>query len=93
MGLPAGESGPLLVNALPKHLQGIVLRDIRGRRVGVRGLPVPERRRAADGWAAALWGAGWFMLPNPAYGPSLQGGIDDIFPADKRWTEDTKDSE
>jgi predicted secreted acid phosphatase len=58
-----------------------------------RGLPVPERRRAAaSGWAAPLWGAGWFMLPNPAYGPSLQGGIDDIFPADKRWTDQTKDT-
>ena len=52
----------------------------------VRGLPVPERRRAAgSGWAAQLWGEGWFMLPNPVYGPSLQGGIDDIFPTDKRW--------
>jgi predicted secreted acid phosphatase len=51
-----------------------------------RGLPVPERRQAAGrGWAAQLWGNGWFMLPNPAYGPSLQGGIDDIFPLDKRW--------
>jgi len=59
----------------------------------VRGLPVPERRRAASGeWAARLWGNGWFMLPNPAYGPSLQGGIDDIFPADKRWTDETKDT-
>ena len=56
-----------------------------------RGLPVPERRQAAGrGWAAQLWGNGWFMLPNPAYGPSLQGGIDDIFPADKRWTDDTE---
>lgn len=52
----------------------------------VRGLPVPERRQAAGrGWAAQLWGQGWFMLPNPAYGPSLAGGIDDIFPTDKRW--------
>jgi len=60
----------------------------------VRGLPVPERRRAATGgWAARLWGAGWFMLPNPAYGSSLQGGIDDIFPADKRWDDETKDTD
>jgi len=51
-----------------------------------RGLPVPERRQAASrGWAAQMWGNGWFMLPNPAYGPSLAGGIDDIFPTDKRW--------
>jgi predicted secreted acid phosphatase len=58
-----------------------------------RGLPVAERRQAASrGWAAQLWGNGWFMLPNPAYGPSLQGGIDDIFPTDKRW-EDTGSAE
>ena len=59
----------------------------------VRGLPVPERRQAATSeWVARLWGAGWFMLPNPAYGPSLQGGIDDIFPGDKRWDDPDKDS-
>jgi predicted secreted acid phosphatase len=56
------------------------------------GLPAPERRQAATrGWAAQLWGNGWFMLPNPAYGPSLQGGIDDIFPADKRWDDPEKE--
>lgn len=54
----------------------------------VRGLPVAERRRAAvSGWAAGLWGNGWFMLPNPAYGPALRGTLDEIFPADKRWTD------
>jgi 5'-nucleotidase (lipoprotein e(P4) family) len=53
-----------------------------------RGLPVPERRQAAiRGWAAQLWGNGWFMMPNPVYGPSLQGGIDDIFPAERRWAD------
>jgi 5'-nucleotidase (lipoprotein e(P4) family) len=34
---------------------------------------------------AANWGAGWFVLPNPVYGAGLKGGLDDIFPADKRW--------
>lgn len=54
----------------------------------VRGLPVGERRAAATGdWATRLWGDGWFMLPNPAYGPSLRGTFDEIFPADKRWTD------
>lgn len=54
----------------------------------VRGLPVAARREAAvRGWAAQLWGQGWFMLPNPAYGPSLRGALDEIFPADKRWTD------
>ena len=40
-----------------------------------RGLPVPERRQAASrGWAAQMWGNGWFMLPNPAYGPACKAG-------------------
>jgi len=34
---------------------------------------------------ANLWGAGWFVMPNPVYGSALQGGPDDIFPKDKRW--------
>ncbi len=44
-------------------------------------------RRAATGkpGIAGLWGHGWFVLPNPVYGSALVGGIDDIFPADKRW--------
>jgi predicted secreted acid phosphatase len=51
-----------------------------------RDLTVPARREAASrGWAAQLWGNGWFMLPNPVYGPSLRGGIDDIYPAHMRW--------
>lgn len=33
----------------------------------------------------SLWGNGWFVLPNPVYGSALQGGADDIFPADKQW--------
>ncbi len=44
-------------------------------------------RRAATLAApvASKWGAGWFVLPNPVYGNGLKGGIDDAFPADKRW--------
>jgi 5'-nucleotidase (lipoprotein e(P4) family) len=47
----------------------------------------PAERRAAtlDGPIAALWGQGWFVLPNPVYGSGLKGGFDDVFPADKRW--------
>nr|WP_295374560.1 HAD family acid phosphatase [uncultured Sphingosinicella sp.] len=54
----------------------------------VRTLPVQERRRAA-GTApfAPLWGSGWFMLPNPVYGPGLRGSFDEVFPADKRWSD------
>lgn len=51
-------------------------------------LPVAERRAiAVHGSAAGLWGKGWFLLPNPVYGTALEGGIDDVFPADKRWAD------
>lgn len=53
-----------------------------------RVLSVPARRRfAASGIMAAKWGAGWFMLSNPVYGPSIRGGFDDVFPVDKRWSD------
>jgi len=51
-----------------------------------KDLSVAQRRQAAaSGWAAQLWGNGWFVLPNPVYGSSLKGDIDDIFPVAKRW--------
>ena len=57
-----------------------------------KGLSVAERRQAATrGWVAQMWGNGWWVLPNPVYGSGLQGGLDEIFPADKRWT-DPKDA-
>jgi predicted secreted acid phosphatase len=57
-----------------------------------KGLSVAQRREAASrGWVAQMWGAGWWVLPNPVYGQGLQGRLDEIFPADKRWT-DTKDA-
>lgn len=51
-------------------------------------IAVPGQRRdaALAGPIASKWGAGWFVLPNPVYGPGMKGGFDDIFPADKRWT-------
>ena len=53
-----------------------------------KGLSVTERRQAATrGWVAQMWGNGWWVLPNPVYGSGLQGGLDEIFPADKRWTD------
>ncbi len=49
---------------------------------------VAERRAAAaSGPIAALWGRGWFLLPNPVYGSALKGGFDDVFPSDKRWSD------
>ena len=55
----------------------------------------PAARRAATLAApiARLWGNGWFVLPNPTYGTALKGGVDDVFPADKRWTPDSQGAE
>lgn len=48
----------------------------------------PVERRAATLAApiAAKFGAGWFVMPNPAYGTALKGTLDEIFPPDKRWS-------
>ncbi|HET7708637.1 MAG TPA: HAD family acid phosphatase [Sphingomicrobium sp.] len=54
----------------------------------VRGLPVQQRRALAErGPIASLWGNGWFLLSNPAYGPGLRGRIDEIYPPEVRWTD------
>ena len=53
-----------------------------------RTLSVPNRRRYATSPPfSALWGQGWFMLSNPVYGPSIRGNLEEVFPADKRWTD------
>ncbi|MFV1919817.1 HAD family acid phosphatase [Sphingomonas sp. MJ1 (PH-R8)] len=49
--------------------------------------PAQRRGAAAGVQVAPLWGAGWFMLPNPVYGTGLKGGIADVFPANRRWTD------
>jgi 5'-nucleotidase (lipoprotein e(P4) family) len=51
-------------------------------------MPVAARRQLAiHSSAGGLWGKGWFVLPNPVYGTALKGNVNDIFPADKRWTD------
>ena len=51
-------------------------------------MPVAQRRQlAVHSSAGGLWGKGWFVLPNPLYGTALKGGVDEVFPADKRWTD------
>jgi 5'-nucleotidase (lipoprotein e(P4) family) len=53
-----------------------------------RTLAVAERRRLATSPPfSALWGQGWFILSNPVYGSGLRGGFDDVFPADRRWSD------
>lgn len=50
--------------------------------------PVLSRRNSVGGTLLApLWGAGWFMLPNPVYGTGLKGGLDEIFPPDSHWAD------
>lgn len=45
-----------------------------------------ERRTSTEeGTIAAMWGKGWFMIPNSVYGPALKGGFDEVFPVGRRW--------
>jgi 5'-nucleotidase (lipoprotein e(P4) family) len=46
-----------------------------------------RRQLAVHSSAGGLWGKGWFILPNTVYGTALKGGFDDVFPADKRWSD------
>lgn len=52
----------------------------------VKDLPAARRMALATGPAAsALWDKGWFLFPNPVYGPWEKLGWDDAFPSDKQW--------
>ena len=46
-----------------------------------------RRNMTSESLLAPLWGAGWFVLPNPVYGSALHGGLDDVFPKDKQWAD------
>ena len=49
-------------------------------------LSVQERRAlVARGEYAQLWGNGWFVIPNSAYGAWQKGTINDVFPPEARW--------
>ena len=51
------------------------------------GVGVAARRAAATAEPLArMWGHGWFVLPNPVYGTGIHGTIDEVFPANRRWT-------
>lgn len=52
------------------------------------GATPPQRRALVAGAGIRTkWGHGWFILPNPVYGTALKGGMDEVFPADRRWTD------
>lgn len=44
-----------------------------------------RRERSSRGEIAQLWGNGWFMIPNAAYGAWQRGTIGEVFPPDLRW--------
>ncbi|WP_411340750.1 HAD family acid phosphatase [Sphingopyxis sp. J-6] len=49
-------------------------------------LPAAQRMALATGPAAtALWDKGWFLFPNPVYGPWQTLGQDDVFSTDSEW--------
>lgn len=51
-----------------------------------RDLPAATRKALATGPAAtALWDRGWFLFPNPVYGPWEALGWDETFPSDTKW--------
>lgn len=51
-----------------------------------KALPAASRTALATGPAAsALWDNGWFLLPNPVYGPWDNLGWDDVFSTDSEW--------
>jgi 5'-nucleotidase (lipoprotein e(P4) family) len=52
----------------------------------VKDLPAAQRMALATSTgASALWDKGWFLFPNPVYGPWEKLGWDDAFPSDKNW--------
>ena len=51
-----------------------------------RDLPAAQRMAlATSAGATALWDKGWFLFPNPVYGPWEKLGWGDAFPSDKQW--------
>ena len=55
--------------------------------------PLERRELAARGDLAQLWGNGWFVLPNPVYGYSLKGTVEQVFPEGTRWSPETAPSD
>lgn len=51
-----------------------------------KDLPTAQRMAlATSAGATALWDKGWFLFPNPVYGPWEKLGWGDAFPSDKQW--------
>ncbi len=51
-----------------------------------KALTPPERKALTAAPAFdQMWGNGWFILPNPVYGPSITGTMEEVFPASTDW--------
>ncbi|MEZ5953181.1 MAG: HAD family acid phosphatase [Hyphomonas sp.] len=51
-----------------------------------KSLTPPARKALTNAPAFdQMWGNGWFILPNPLYGPSIAGTMDDVFPPETDW--------
>ena len=53
--------------------------------------PADRKQLTASPAFDEMWGKGWFLLPNPLYGPSIDGTMDEIFPPETFWEPGTKD--
>ena len=51
------------------------------------GSPAQRRAAAQAPALASMFGRVWFVLPNPVYGTAIKGGFDEVFRADKRWSD------
>lgn len=51
-----------------------------------KALSIKARKEMATNPAISFkWGQGWFLFPNPVYGPSIRGGADEIYPEGSKW--------
>lgn len=46
---------------------------------------VARKAMATDPAISFKWGQGWFLFPNPVYGPSIRGTADEIYPEGSKW--------
>ncbi len=51
-----------------------------------------RRAMVARGAYAQLWGNGWFLVPNPAYGAWQKGTVGEVFPPETRWKPEPGDA-
>lgn len=58
----------------------------------VKTLTPPQRKAlAAEPAFDGMWGKGWFILPNPVYGPSIAGTMEEVFPPETFWEPSAQD--